>query len=230
MGYIIDFLINWGYWGMLVSAFLAGSFFPFSSEVVMSGLQAAGLDPIPLVIYGSIGNVLGSLFNYGVGRLGKMEWIEKYLHVKKEKLDQAERFMADRGAWMGFFAFIPILGSAITIVLGLTVAGQMTADQFVRPDTLLILALGLVAFVFDTIGGVLFAKLLNLFLPEGKKLNPMIGAAGISAFPMSGRVVNKMGLEEDNQNFLLMYSISVNVSGQIASVIAGGLLLTLLGA
>ena len=113
MGYIIDFLINWGYWGMLVSAFLAGSFFPFSSEVVMSGLQAAGLDPIPLVIYGSIGNVL-------VVRLGKMEWIEKYLHVKKEKLDQAERFMADRGAWMGFFAFIPILGSAITIVLGLT--------------------------------------------------------------------------------------------------------------
>ena len=120
MGYIIDFLINWGYWGMLVSAFLAGSFIPFSSEVVMSGLQAAGLDPIPLVIYGSIGNVLGSLFNYGVGRLGKMEWIEKYLHVKKEKLDQAERFMADRGAWMGFSAFIPILGSAITIVLGLT--------------------------------------------------------------------------------------------------------------
>ena len=78
------------------------------------------------------------------------------------------------------------------------------------------------------IGGVLFAKLLNLFLPEGKKLNPMIGAAGISAFPMSGRVVNKMGLEEDNQNFLLMYSISVNVSGQIASVIAGGLILTLM--
>ena len=120
MSYIIDFLINWGYCGMFVSAFLAGRFFPFSSEVVMSGLQAAGLDPIPLVIYGSIGNVLGSLFNYGVGRLGKMEWIEKYLHVKKEKLDQAERFMAGRGAWMGFFAFIPILGSAITIVLGLT--------------------------------------------------------------------------------------------------------------
>ena len=121
-----------------------------------------------------------------------------------------------------------ILANLITIVLGLTVAGQMTADKFVRPDTLLILALGLVAFVFDTAGGVLFAKLTNLFLPEGKKLNPMIGAAGISAFPMSGRVVNKLGLEEDNQNFLLMYSISVNVSGQIASVIAGGLLLTLL--
>ena len=121
-----------------------------------------------------------------------------------------------------------VLANLITIVLGLTVAGQMTADKFVRPDTLLILALGLVAFVFDTAGGVLFAKLVNLFLPEGKKLNPMIGAAGISAFPMSGRVVNKLGLEEDNQNFLLMYSISVNVSGQIASVIAGGLLLTLL--
>ena len=121
-----------------------------------------------------------------------------------------------------------VLANLITIVLGLTVAGQMTADKFVRPDTLLILALGLVAFVFDTAGGVLFAKLLNLFLPEGKKLNPMIGAAGISAFPMSGRVVNKMGLAEDNQNFLLMYSISVNVSGQIASVLAGGLILSLM--
>ena len=123
-----------------------------------------------------------------------------------------------------------VLANLITIVLGLTVAGQMTADKFVRPDTLLILALGLVAFVFDTAGGVFFAKLLNLFLPEGKKLNPMIGAAGISAFPMSGRVVNQMGLAEDNQNFLLMYSISVNVSGQIASVIAGGLILTLMNA
>ena len=123
-----------------------------------------------------------------------------------------------------------VLANLITIVLGLTVASQMTAEQFVRPDTLLILALGLFAFVFDTVGGVLFAKLINLFLPEGRKINPMIGAAGISAFPMSGRVVNQMGLAEDNQNFLLMYSISVNVSGQIASVIAGGLLLALMGA
>ena len=105
---------------MLLAAFLAGSFFPFSSEAVMAGLQAAGLEPLPLVIYGSIGNVLGSLFNYGVGRMGKMEWIEKYLHVKQESLDKAERFMAGRGAWMGFFAFLPLLGSAITIVLGLT--------------------------------------------------------------------------------------------------------------
>ena len=122
-----------------------------------------------------------------------------------------------------------VLANLITIVLGLTVAGQMTADKFVRPDTLLILALGLVAFIFDTAGGVFFAKLLNLFLPEGKKNNPIrSAAAGISAFPMSGRVVNQMGLAEDNQNFLLMYSISVNVSGQIASVIAGGLILTLM--
>ena len=122
-----------------------------------------------------------------------------------------------------------ILVNLITIVLGLSVACQMTADQFVKADTLLILALGLLAFVGDTAGGVLFAKLLNLFLPEGKKINPMIGAAGISAFPMSGRVVNRMGLKEDNQNFLLMYSVSVNVSGQISSVIAGGLILALLG-
>ncbi|MBQ7859799.1 MAG: sodium ion-translocating decarboxylase subunit beta [Faecalibacterium sp.] len=121
-----------------------------------------------------------------------------------------------------------VLANLITIVLGLTVAGQMTAEKFVRFDTLLIMGLGLFAFVFDTVGGVMFAKLINLFLPEGKKINPMIGAAGISAFPMSGRVVNQMGLAEDNQNFLLMYSISVNVSGQIASVIAGGLLLTLM--
>lgn len=119
MSWIISFLINWGYWGMLAAAFLAGSFFPFSSEAVMAGLQAAGLEPLPLVIYGSIGNVLGSMFNYGVGRMGKMEWIEKYLHVKKKSLDKAERFMAGRGAWMGFFAFLPLLGSAITIVLGL---------------------------------------------------------------------------------------------------------------
>ena len=115
----------------------------------------------------------------------------------------------------------------ITILLGITVSGQMNYKSFVQWDTILILFLGLIAFVFDTVGGVMFAKFLNLFLPKDKKINPMIGAAGISAFPMSGRVVNQMGLKEDNQNFLLMQSISVNVSGQIASVIAGGLILTL---
>lgn len=115
----------------------------------------------------------------------------------------------------------------LTILLGITVASQMYYKDFVKVDTLMILLLGLVAFVFDTVGGVLFAKFLNLFRKPGNKINPMIGAAGISAFPMSGRVVNQMGLKEDNQNFLLMQSISVNVSGQIASVIAGGLILTL---
>lgn len=119
MDAIIGFLINWGYWGMLVAAFLAGSFIPFSSEAVMVALQAAGLDPLLLVVYGTIGNVLGSVFNYGVGRLGKLEWIEKYLHVSKESLEKARRFVGGRGAVMGFFAFIPILGSAITILLGL---------------------------------------------------------------------------------------------------------------
>ena len=118
-----------------------------------------------------------------------------------------------------------VLANLVTIFLGFTIANQMVAEKFLQPATLLILGLGLFAFIFDTAGGVLLAKLLNLFLPKGKKINPMIGAAGISAFPMSGRVVHKLGLAEDNQNFLLMHSIGVNVSGQIASVIAGGLIL-----
>ena len=120
------------------------------------------------------------------------------------------------------------LANLVTIFLGITVATQMAADKFLKKETLMIMALGLVAFVFDTAGGVMFAKIINLFLPEGKKLNPMIGATGISAFPMSARVVHKMGLEEDNQNFLLMQTIGVNVSGQICSVIAGGIVMNLI--
>ncbi len=116
-----------------------------------------------------------------------------------------------------------VLANLVTIFLGLTIASQMQAEKFLRTDTLLILGLGLIAFIFDTAGGVIFAKFLNLFLKN--KVNPMIGAAGISAFPMSGRIVHKMGLKEDPQNFLLMHSVGVNVSGQIASVIAGGLIL-----
>lgn len=119
-----------------------------------------------------------------------------------------------------------VLANLITIFLGITIACQMEASKFLNFNTLLILGLGLFAFIFDTAGGVMFAKLINLFLPKSKKINPMIGAAGISAFPMSGRVVHKMGLKEDPQNFLLMQSIGVNVSGQIASVIAGGLILS----
>ncbi len=118
-----------------------------------------------------------------------------------------------------------VLANLITILLGITVARNMNAESFLRKETALILGLGLVAFIVDTAGGVLFAKLLNIFLPEGKKFNPMIGAAGISAFPMSSRVVHKLGLEADNQNFLLMHATGVNVSGQVASVIAGGVLL-----
>ncbi len=120
-----------------------------------------------------------------------------------------------------------VLANLVTIFLGLTVASKMQAEQFLSVETLMILCLGLFAFVFDTVGGILIAKLFNLF--SKKKINPMIGAAGISAFPMSARVVNKIGLEEDNQNYLLMHAAGVNVSGQIASVIAGGLILKLFG-
>ena len=120
------------------------------------------------------------------------------------------------------------LANLITIFLGITIASQMKAADFLQLDTLKIIGLGLVAFVFDTFGGIMVAKIMNLFSKE--KINPMIGAAGISAFPMSARVVHKMGLEEDRSNFLLMHSIGVNVSGQIASVIAGGLILALVKA
>ena len=122
-----------------------------------------------------------------------------------------------------------VLANLITLFLGITIATKMQAKYFLTKETLLIILLGLFAFIFDTAGGVVFAKILNLFLPRDKKINPMIGAAGISAFPMSARVVHKMGLKEAPQNFLLMHSIGVNVSGQIASVIAGGLILNLLG-
>ncbi|HKL87346.1 MAG TPA: sodium ion-translocating decarboxylase subunit beta [Treponemataceae bacterium] len=113
----------------------------------------------------------------------------------------------------------------ITILLGITISFKMTAADFVNKQTIMIMGLGLVAFVFDTIGGVLFAKFLNLFLKNGKKINPMVGAAGISAFPMSARVVQKMGLKEDPSNHLLMHAISANVSGQIGSVVAGGVII-----
>ena len=138
MDVFIELLIDWGYWGMLLAAFLAGSFFPFSSEVVMVALNAAGLDAWQLVVYGTIGNVAGGMLNYGLGRMGKLEWIEKYLHVSRESMAKAERFMAGHGAWMGFFAFLPVLGSAITIVLGFTRANvpisiaSITIGKFLR--------------------------------------------------------------------------------------------------
>lgn len=117
------------------------------------------------------------------------------------------------------------LANLVTILLGVTIGSTMVADAFLKLDTLYILLLGLVAFVFDTAGGVLFAKFLNLFLKS--KVNPMIGAAGISAFPMSARVIQKMAQKEDPTNFILMQSVSANVSGQLGSIVAGGLVLAL---
>lgn len=149
MDFIVNLLIDYGYIGMLLSACLAGSFLPFSSEAVMVGLLAAGLDPWGLIIYGTAGNVMGGMINYGIGRMGKMVWIERYLHVKKKDLDKAERFMAGHGAWMGFFAFLPILGSAITIALGLMRANipitltSMTIGKLLR-YTLLVYGASLV--------------------------------------------------------------------------------------
>lgn len=117
------------------------------------------------------------------------------------------------------------LTNLVTLLLGITIGSTMEASSFLKIDTLLVLAMGLVAFIFDTAGGVVFAKILNIFLK--RKVNPMIGAAGISAFPMSGRVVAKMALEEDPSNYLIMHAIGANVAGQIGSVIAGGLVLAL---
>jgi carboxybiotin decarboxylase len=117
------------------------------------------------------------------------------------------------------------LSSIITLLLGISISFTMTADKFLTTSTLMIMGLGVCAFIFDTAGGVMFAKLMNVFLK--RKINPMIGAAGISAFPMSARVIHKLGLEEDKTNYLLMHAVSANVSGQIGSVIAGGLILSL---
>lgn len=119
------------------------------------------------------------------------------------------------------------LAYLVTLLLGITIGSSMRAEQFLNVQTLLILAMGLLAFVFDTAGGVLFAKLINVFLPEHKKINPMIGACGISAFPMSARVIQKMAQEEERGNIILMQAISANVSGQLGSIIAGGMILAL---
>ena len=115
------------------------------------------------------------------------------------------------------------LANLITLVLGITISFSMKADQFVSLQTLMIMGLGLFAFIFDSIGGVVFAKFLNLF--SKNKVNPMVGAAGISAFPMSARVIEKMGIAEDKTNHLLMHAIGANVSGQVASAVAGGIIL-----
>lgn len=121
------------------------------------------------------------------------------------------------------------LANIVTILLGLSISATMTGERFVNKTTLAIIGMGLFAFVFDTVGGVLSAKILNLFLPAGKKINPIIGAAGISAFPMASRVAQRIGQQEDSSNFLLMHAVGANVAGQIGSVLAGGLLLAYIG-
>lgn len=138
MDTIIEFLTGYGYTGMFIASLLAGSVLPFSSEAVMVGLMAAGLDPWLLTLYGTIGNVIGSMINYWVGHMGKTEWFERYLNVKQRDMERAERFMAGRGALMGFFAFVPVIGSAITVLLGLMRANllitflSVTAGKIVR--------------------------------------------------------------------------------------------------
>lgn len=118
-----------------------------------------------------------------------------------------------------------MLATLITLLLGITISFSMIAEKFVTWQTLLIMCIGLIAFIFDTIAGVVFAKIMNLFCKQ--KVNPMVGAAGISAFPMSARVIQKLGLEADPSNHLLMHAVGANVSGQIASVLAGGMILNL---
>lgn len=124
MDALIQYIMSFGYLGMGMAAFVAGSVFPFSSETLLAGLQLAGLQPWPLFFSATIGNVLGSMFNYWIGSFGKLEWIEQYLHVKREKVEKTRRWLQGRGAWMGFFCFLPILGSALSVTLGYMRAGK----------------------------------------------------------------------------------------------------------
>ena len=131
-------LIDYGYWGMLLSAILAGSVVPFSSEVVMLGLLAAGLEKWPLIIWATVGNVLGAILTYYMGRLGRIDWIEKYFHVKKEKLDKTQLWLQGKGAWVAFWGFIPVFGNVLLIALGLMRSNipitfsSMTTGKFLR--------------------------------------------------------------------------------------------------
>ncbi len=115
---IIQHLIAYGYTGMGVAAFVAGSVLPFSSETLLVGLLLAGLKPWPLFVTATLGNVLGSMFNYWIGTFGRLEWIERYLHVKREKIERTQRWLQGHGAWMGFLCFLPVVGSALSVTLG----------------------------------------------------------------------------------------------------------------
>lgn len=115
----LNFLVDYGYAGMFLASFLAGSILPFSSEALLAIFIGMGLNPVGIVASATVGNTLGSMSCYLIGRMGKMEWIEKYLKVEPEKLARAERFIQGRGAWMAFFSFLPVIGDGIAIVLGL---------------------------------------------------------------------------------------------------------------
>ena len=119
MDAIVELLTQWGYAGQFVGGILAGSVLPLNSEIVMAALYVTGLDPVWLIVWGTLGNFLGSVINYSIGRMGKMVWVERYLKIKREKLDRAQRWVSKYGAWVGLLSWIPLLGSAITVTLGL---------------------------------------------------------------------------------------------------------------
>lgn len=154
MDAIIQFLIDWGYFGMFLSALLAGSVVPFSSEAVLAALAlpSTGLSPVLLIIFASIGNLLGSLTCYWMGHLGKMEWLEKYFHMKPEKINRMRAYLNGKGSFMAFFAFLPIIGSIIAVALGflrsnlLYVSLYMLAGKVLRYVLVVMAAEGLLSF------------------------------------------------------------------------------------
>lgn len=149
MDAVIQFLLEYGYWGMWLAAFLAGTVIPFSSEVVLVAFVKMGLDPMLTILSATFGNVVGGMTCYWLGHLGNMRWIERYFRVSPQKIARAERFVRGRGAWMGFFGFVPILGSAISIVLGMMRANipitvvSMTLGKFIRYAVLVYITEGL---------------------------------------------------------------------------------------
>lgn len=148
MDNFIQFLIDWGYGGMFISAFLAGTILPFSSEVVLLACVALGLDPLLSTLSTTLGNVLGGLTCYWIGRLGKMEWIEKYFRVSRKQLDKAARFIHGKGSWMALFSFLPVIGDALLIALGLMkanvwiVSAAMSIGKLIRYAVIVMTAIG----------------------------------------------------------------------------------------
>lgn len=148
---MLQFLTEWGYWGMFISAFLAGTVLPFSSEAVLLACIGLGLDPVLSTLSTTAGNTLGGLTCYWIGHLGKMEWIEKYLGVKKKQMDKAERFIRGKGSWIAFLSFLPVIGDAILVVLGLMranaiiVAISMTLGKLARYAILVATTLKLIS-------------------------------------------------------------------------------------